>query len=209
MPHSQPVIRKQRLYGRQLEASVVQAKGHLVGTVLLVLHGPYDAAMESEYLYAASLARTWFGSANALALDTEGIPEIPDHSVLWEFLPLGTRDEVAEFLRGKFGSLTPRGEIDVMVDRLTRVQSLQPEARLVGSTGLQRYIGYKFGDDFVAFENPRLGNALYLLYGDWEPLSQLSRSELLASRGDGFDRIVHSSNWFKKLEAAIYNYRNS
>ncbi|HEX3678258.1 MAG TPA: hypothetical protein VHU90_00905, partial [Galbitalea sp.] len=75
--------------------------------------------------------------------------------------------------------------------------------------GLQKYIGYKFGDDFVAFENPRIGNALYLLYGNWEELSQLSRTELLSSRQGEFDRIIHSARWFDQLRKAVYSWRNT
>lgn len=79
-----------------------------------------------------------------------------------------------------------------MIDRFDKVESLEPINRLIGTSGLQRYIGYQFGPDFVAFENPRVGNALYVLRGDWEALSKLSRTELLASRQGEFDRITHT-----------------
>lgn len=206
------VFQKQRLFGQQIEAAVVrrdEPRDSLVGTVLLTLQAPFDEDAEQVYLYAASLARTWFGSATPYALDEAGVPQVPDQSVNWEFLPGGSLDEVREAVERKFGgSVTPR-EVEIMIDRLAKVQSLDPEKRLVGTSGLQRYIGYMFGDDFVAFENPRVGNALYLLKGDWEALSQLSRSELLASRAGEFDRIIHSARWFEKLRLAVYDYRNS
>jgi len=209
---SREVYQKQRLYGRQIEASVSlvdEPLDMLVGTVLLELQGPYDPAMEDEYLYAASLARTWFGSVSVLPLDEAGVPQIPDSTFGWEFLPDGTRDEIREVLERRFGPRTPRDQVDVMVDRLVRVQSLRPERRMVGTTGLQRYIGYQFGPDFVAFENPRVGNALYILRGDWQELSQLSRSQLLASRQGEFDRIIHTANWFDKLRLAVFDYRQT
>lgn len=127
----------------------------------------------------------------------------------WDFLPDGTVEEMRDAVVGKFGGSVLPHEIDIMIDRLEKVQSLAPERRLVGSSGLQRYIGYMFGEDFVAFENPRVGNALYLMYGDWETLSQLSRSELLASREGDFDRIIHTARWFERLRLAVYNYRHS
>ncbi len=80
---------------------------------------------------------------------------------------------------------------------------------MLGWSGLQRHIDYMFGEDFVAFENPRVGNALYLTYGDWEDLSQLSRSQLLASRGGDLDRIIHTARWFERLRVADYNYRHN
>lgn len=204
------VFQKQRLYGRQIEASVSlvdEPVDTLVGTVLLELQGPYDPEQDDEYLYAASLAKTWFGRVSVLPLDEAGVPQIPDSSFGWEFLPDGTRDELFVELTRKFGPRVSREQVEIMVDRLDRVRSLRPENRLVGTTGLQRYIGYQFGPDFVAFENPRVGNALYVLRGDWQELSQLSRSQLLASRQGEFDRIIHTANWFDKLRLAVFDYR--
>lgn len=210
--HSREVFRKQRLYGQQIEAAVTrrdEPRDSLVGTVLLTLQAPYDEDAEQAYLYAASLARTWFGSATAYSLDETGIPQVPDQSVSWDFLPDGTVEEMREAVVKKFGGSAPPQEIEIMIDRLEKVQSLAPEKRLVGSSGLQRYIGYMFGEDFVAFENPRVGNALYLMYGDWESLSQLSRSQLLASREGDFDRIIHTARWFERLRLAVYSYRHN
>jgi hypothetical protein len=206
------VFQKERRYGRQIEASVVRVdepRDALVGSVALELTGPYDETMELEYLYAASLARTWFGSATLLLLDDVGVPRITDETFDWTFLPDGTREDLTVTLIERFGSRASTNEIEIMVDRLIRVQSLSPESRLVGNTGFQRYIGYKFGDDFVAFENPRVGNALYLLRGNWQELSQLSRSQLLKSRSGDFDRIIHTANWFEKLRLAVYDYRHT
>lgn len=206
------VFQKQRLYGRQIEASVAlvdEPVDTLVGTVLLELQGPYDPAEDDEYLYAASLARTWFGSVSVLPLDEAGVPQIPDSTFGWEFLPDGTRDEIREVLQRRFGPRTSPDQVEIMVDRLVRVQSLRPDRRMVGTTGLQRYIGYQFGPDFVAFENPRVGNALYLLRGDWQELSQLSRSQLLTSRQGEFDRIIHTANWFDRLRLAVFDYRHT
>lgn len=206
------VFQKQRLYGQQIEAAVTrrdEPRDSLVGTILLTLQAPYDEDAEQAYLYAASLARTWFGSATAYSLDEAGFPQVPDQSVSWDFLPDGTVEEIREAVVKKFGRSAAPQDIEIMIDRLEKVKSLAPEKRLVGSSGLQRYIGYMFGDDFVAFENPRVGNALYLMYGDWENLSQLSRSQLLASRGDEFDRIIHTARWFERLRLAVYNYRHN
>lgn len=206
------VLRKQRLYGQQIEAAVTrmdEPRDSLVGTVLLTLQAPYDEDAAQAYLYAASLARTWFGSATAYSLDAAGIPQVPDEGVSWTFLPDGTVEEIREAVVRKFGGSAPPREVEIMIDRLEKVQSLAPEKRLVGASGLQRYIGYKFGDDFVAFENPRVGNALYLMYGDWDSLSRLSRSELLASREGEFDRIIHTARWFERLRLAVYNYRHN
>lgn len=113
-----------------------------------------------------------------------------------------------EAIDSSISQIKGSSDIDIMIDRLQKVASLKPEKRLVGSNGMQNYIGYQFGDDFVAFENPRLGNALYLMYGDWQALSKRSRTELLSGQhGSSFDRIIHTARWFDRLRMAVYDYR--
>jgi hypothetical protein len=65
--------------------------------------------------------------------------------------------------------------------------------------GNDQYIGAKFADDLVAFENLRYGNALYVLYENWGELSRRPRSELLKLPQSSLDRIVHSAGWEQKF----------
>lgn len=60
-------------------------------------------------------------------------------------------------------------------------------------------------DDLVVFENIEYGNAIYILYDDWDEISKLSRIDLLSGRaGSNFDRIIHSGNWKRKYEKSCY-----
>jgi len=69
-------------------------------------------------------------------------------------------------------------------------------------------IGAKFGDDFVVFENVRYGNALYIMFEQWQTLSQRSRIELLRSGvSDEFQRIEHREGWEDILKALVQEYR--
>ena len=64
-----------------------------------------------------------------------------------------------------------------------------------------------FADDLVVFENIDYGNAIYVMYEDWQELSQKSRVELRASQ-DNFTRIQHTKHWKYRLRAEIKKRRN-
>jgi hypothetical protein len=71
---------------------------------------------------------------------------------------------------------------------------------------MRNYFGVKFSDRLIAFENLEYGNAIYLLFEDWQELSRLSRTELLQRPGNLFYRIKHRFGWQTKL-AQIVNGR--
>ncbi|MGF8545695.1 hypothetical protein AAGN67_14990, partial [Klebsiella pneumoniae] len=59
-------------------------------------------------------------------------------------------------------------------------------------------------DDLVVFENIEYGNAIYILYDDWDEISKLSRIDLLSGRaGSNFDRIIHSGNWKEEVRKKV------
>jgi hypothetical protein len=124
----------------------------------------------------------------------------------WQLLPPGSVDELLE---GMLSGRRPvsAAEHGVMKDRITVMSQLKPEAYITGTDGFQRYFGAKFGDDFVVFENVRYGNAMYLMFEDWQALSQKSRVELLAGDPDSFERIIHQPGWTDKLKAEVAAYR--
>jgi hypothetical protein len=204
------VFQKSRWFGEQIEAVLTRDRDTTdmsTGIVQKKLRGPYDDSQYESYRYAASLSREWFGEARVFKIGEDGIPDIPLETLLWEPLPPGTADEIREFISQKTrANLLPR-DLEIMIDRLAKVESLKPQRQWWGSSGMQRYVGYEFGPDFVAFENPFVGNALYVLRGNWQELSQLSRTELMANREGEFDRIIHSARWFDRLRILVYDYR--
>lgn len=126
--------------------------------------------------------------------------------VEWQLLPPGSVDEVLHaMLAGK--KPVSAAEHGLMKERTTVLSQLRPEAFITGTDGFQRYFGAKFGDDFVVFENVRYGNAIYVMYEEWQVLSQKSRVELLAGDPDSFERIIHQPGWIDKLKAEVAAYR--
>ena len=85
--------------------------------------------------------------------------------------------------------------------------SLRPQRFIAGTSGFARYFGAMFGQDFIVFENVRYGNAMYVMYENWEQLSQWSRRDLMRSDVDGYERIPHAKGWQAHLRRLVMRYR--
>jgi hypothetical protein len=122
--------------------------------------------------------------------------------VSWEILPPGElEDNVTRILAG-IKNLDPKLR-QRTTDRYKFLLSLKPQNLIQGTSRFQRYFGAKFADDLVVFENVEYGNAIYLMYGNWEELSQKSRTELLSSGSADFIRIPHTKTWKFRLRAIV------
>jgi hypothetical protein len=161
---------------------------------------------EQELLYNLNLLQENVGAADVFESATSLADYALSVKVDWQLLPPGTVDEVvAAMLRNK-RPVSPKEEA-VMKERVTVMHRLKPEAYITGTDGFLRYFGAKFGDDFVAFENARYGNALYIMYDGWEALSQKSRIDLLAGDRESYDRIEHRPGWIEQLKGRVQAYR--
>jgi hypothetical protein len=123
-------------------------------------------------------------------------------SLAWEILPPGTREEVVgRILGGRASSPEVQRRVEKRYDFL---MSLKPARLISGTSGFVRYFGGQLADDLVVFENIEYGNAAYIMFGNWEELSQKSRTELLSGRfGDNFERVIHDSGWEKRVKRAV------
>ena len=161
---------------------------------------------EQELLYNLNLLQENVGAADVFESATSLADYALSVKVDWQLLPPGTVDEiVAAMLRGK-RPVSPK-EQATMKERVTVMHRLKPEAYVTGTDGFLRYFGAKFGDDFVAFENARYGNAIYIMYDGWEALSQKSRIDLLAGDRYNYDRIEHRPGWIEQLRGRVQAYR--
>lgn len=120
----------------------------------------------------------------------------------WEILPPGSRDEVLRNIISKFRN--PNSFVKTAItDRYNFLLPFNP-IFIVGGSGFRRYFGAKLRDDLVIFENIEYGNAIYVMFENWEELSKLSRIELLKDNdGKKFIRIIHKEFWKNRLMAVI------
>jgi hypothetical protein len=114
--------------------------------------------------------------------------------VSWEILPPGTReDTIDRIFRGRVPSSEER---KVAGERYDFFMSLKPKQLVHGSSGFRRYFGALIEDDLVVFENIQYGNAIYILFENWEELSKRGRIELLSGKyGTDFERVIHTHGW--------------
>jgi uncharacterized protein YjbI with pentapeptide repeats len=91
---------------------------------------------------------------------------------------------------------------EVDLERLRVVHALGPDACYVGPADeLRGYAVFVFERRGVAIcECPFVGNAAYVLRGDWRQLSRLSKRDLLERSQE---RVVHSGNWKQRITRAL------
>lgn len=118
--------------------------------------------------------------------------------VAWDILPPGTVDEAVERLFA--GKQPTQQERETVEERFNFFMSLNPQSLVFGRSGFQRYFGALLRDDLVVFENVEYGNAIYVMFDNWEELSQKSRIDLLSGKfGENFERVVHTGDWQEKV----------
>ncbi|MFK4794950.1 hypothetical protein [Sphingobium sp. ZW T5_29] len=122
----------------------------------------------------------------------------------WEVFPPGSVDEVIARLAKSppYAANAPDFEKHVR-DRVALFEQLKPTSYLRGQGGFGSYFGAQFADDLVVFENLRYGNAIYVLYENWEDVSKRSRLDLLRDNDAQFDRIPHVADWQDRLRALV------
>lgn len=160
---------------------------------------PADERFEGDLLFCLNLLQENVGVVDVYRSDVSREDFLRTIRLDWEVFPPGTVDAVVERFRGRIPRLTREAE-KVLRDRVDEFAKLKPQQYVLGTGGLNRYVGAKFADDLVVFENVRYGNALYILYEDWEAVSQRSRVDLIRGTDARFDRIVHGPVWKEQFE---------
>lgn len=151
-------------------------------------------SFRDDLLFALNLLQE---NTGVIGLTSAENPEFVFNTTLeWSVFPPGDIEKLASAWLGEHIKGTQR---DTVVERLRLFEQFKPVEYLRGMGGNDHYVGAKFADDLVAFENLKYGNALYVLYADWQELSQRPRSELLKLPHSHFDRIVHALGWEQKF----------
>ncbi|MBK9149100.1 MAG: hypothetical protein IPM12_14950 [Flavobacteriales bacterium] len=114
--------------------------------------------------------------------------------VRWEFLPPGQGEENIRRIAGRHRNPDPL-ILARIKDRYEFIESLRPVQWVNGSSGFRRYFGAMFAANLIVLENTEYGNAVYVMFEDWQELSKLSRLELLARPDANFIRVKHHQNW--------------
>lgn len=181
-----------------LQASEGAASHVLVKFSLDGLIDREDENFEKELLWAVNILQENTGVTGVYPSDASEDDYLATTALDWEVFPPGTADEIIRIFRKKRKGKPDRFD-NLMEDRLRVFASLKPMEYLRGTAKLSSYVGAKFFDDLVVFENVQYGNALYVLYDDWRDISKRSRIDLLRGTSERFDRFVHSDGWEERF----------
>ena len=193
--------------GMHIETEVLEARGgdHVVVKFALTPMLSRDQPeFELMLLWSLNVLQENTGVTGVFASEATREDFIGTIQLDWQVFPPGTIEEVIERLVARPANPGNAPDFDGHVrDRVALFNRLNPTSYLRGQGGFGSYFGAQFADDLVVFENLKYGNALYVLYEDWDAVSQRSRLDLLRDNDAKFDRIIHTDDWQERFTALI------
>lgn len=161
-----------------------------------------DNNFDEELFFVINLLQENIHSINAFSTETTREEYLRTLSLTWDIFPPGERNEDLERIM--------RGSRNLTADKIGQIQekydylvNLNPIEIISGLSGMRKYFGAKYSENLVVFENLSYGNAIYVLFENWEELSRLSRTEIQTRPSTEFIRIKHTENWKQSLERII------
>lgn len=208
--HSRDVPAKQTLHAKSFAFNVSTTE-RMDGkvAVLVVLEPEFSTAVDiasADLLMAVSLTREVAGTPRVFGTDGSTERWDQNQGFDWEFLPVDHNGSVADYETVANTLGVARGMRDTFRERYDAIREFQPTAIRYGNTGFARYVAFEFMNT-VVLENYYYGNAAYVMYEDWQSLSQRTRLDLLSDPSARFERVVHSKGWQNKLKQAIRGER--
>lgn len=122
--------------------------------------------------------------------------------VEWEIFPAGSREDLIRQIVGRSRKNDNTME-SLISSRIDVLDQMSPKEYIYGTYLHNHYFGAKFSNNVIAFENAQYGNAIYILFEDWEELSKLPRTEIMKLPPRKFIRIPHREGWERELRTAI------
>ncbi|PKQ28981.1 MAG: hypothetical protein CVT60_07670 [Actinobacteria bacterium HGW-Actinobacteria-10] len=163
---------------------------------------PADPDFERELLLGLNILQESTGGSGVFPSDATPEEVLASRMVDWVIFPPGTSDAVYTRSFERMPGLTDEGRRIVM-ERRQLLEGMGPREIVLGQAfGASAYFGAVFRDDLVVFENVATGNAIYIMFEDWQALSRLSRTELLRDYNN-YMRIRHIGDWQGRLRATV------
>lgn len=159
-----------------------------------------------ELLFAINIFQESVGRTDIKPTDVPASSFASTLQVDWEILPVGDKEEAIKQVKARLNP-TPK-EAKVIEERMDLLLALHPINLIAGKSGFARYVGALYNDELVVFENIRYGNAIYIMFNEWQRLSRMSRLDLINSE-EKFERIVHANNWEYRVRSIVNEYRYS
>jgi hypothetical protein len=160
---------------------------------------------EANLLFCLNLLQESTGVAGVYASEAKREDFLRTVQLDWEVFPPGNADDLIASIKKSSGGLSPK-KTGIVANRIKLFGTLPVTQFLYGSGSFGSagaYVGALYADNLVVFENMTYGNALYVLYDDWQDVSKRSRLELLRGTTANFDRVVHTGDWEQRFRELI------
>ena len=161
-----------------------------------------DDGFNDDLLFCLNLLQENTGSCGIESSAKSREDYIATTLVDWEIFPPGSFDRFLAKAKSTISDNSAETN-RIIEERVAEFRRLSPERYILGKGGFNRYIGAVLPNGVVSFENIRYGNALYVLYEEWEDISQRSRSELLRGTNANYERIPHVEGWVERFRNAV------
>jgi hypothetical protein len=161
-----------------------------------------DENFEEELFFTVNLLQENVHSVNVFSSETTRTEYLRTLSLTWDIFPPGEKNEDLERIMKGSRNLTPE-KVEEVQNKYDYLVTLNPVEIVSGLSGMRKYFGAKFSNNLIVFENLNYGNAIYVLFENWEELSQMSRTEIQTRPSNEYIRIKHTSNWKQSLERII------
>lgn len=160
------------------------------------------SSFKTDLLNGLNILQENVGNVNVYESDAKLSDYLKTIYINWEILPPGSRDTDIAKIISKF-KVKSEEDKERIIERYDVLSDLEPAAFISGTSGFRRYFGAMFLENLVVFENLEYGNAIYVMYEDWQVLSKKNRVELLTGNNQGFDRVIHTKGWKSQLRYLI------
>ena len=188
----------------EIKLSIIKEdESHLrIKAVLTAVLDRQDDYFKEDLFFALNLMQEQFRDCHVFdaTMTDDDLAKVT--SVGWEIFPPGTLDRTIAVITGRMRNSTPLRQREIL-NRTETLNQLHPTEYIVGSGMNSRYFGAKFCESIVVFENIDYGNALYILFDNWQEISQMSRIDILKRHEKDFIRIIHKNGWEKALRHYI------
>ena len=167
---------------------------------------PKRNSFETELLFQLNILQELIGHVDIYPSSIQPEEYLRSLHVEWELLPPGTRESAIknEVLKS-YRKITPelKNRLNERLEFMNSLESDQKEL-IIGTQSFKGYFGLKLDHDLVLLESIKYGHAMYIMFDNWQQLSQMSRTELLDRSDGSFIRIPHIKGWQIKAKKIVH-----